>query len=112
MEAAIDRVQVAEITEAVRSVQIDGVNVAEGDVIGLVNGKLVTSESDMAAVVRETLARMHADQYEILTVYYGADIPAATANATAQHIKEQFPGQEIEVVEGGQPFYAYIISAE
>jgi hypothetical protein len=112
MEAAIGRVQVAEITEAVRSVQIDGVNVAEGDIIGLVNGKLVTSESDVAAVVRETLARMHADQYEILTVYYGADIPAATANATAQQIKEQFPGQEIEVVEGGQPFYAYIISAE
>ena len=112
MEAAIGRVQVAEITEAVRSVQIDGVNVAEGDIIGLVNGKLVTSESDMAAVMRETLARMHADQYEILTVYYGADIPVATANATAQRIKEQFPGQEIEVVEGGQPFYAYIISAE
>jgi len=112
MEAAIERVQVAEITEAVRSVKIDGVNVAEGDIIGLVNGKLVTSETDMSAVVRETLTRMHADQYEILTVYYGADISAVAANTMAQYIKEQFPGQEIEVVEGGQPFYAYIISAE
>ena len=112
MEAAIERVQVAEITRAVRSVQIDGVNVAEGDIIGLLNGKLVTSETDMSAVVRETLARMHADQFEILTLYYGGDISAMTANAMAQQIKEQFPGPEIEVVEGGQPFYAYIISAE
>ena len=112
MTAAIGRVQVAEITQAVRSVQIDGVNVAEGDVIGLVNGKLVTSDRDITSVVRQTLNRMHVDQFEIITVYYGHDVTSATANATAQQIKEWFPGQEIEVVEGGQPFYAYIISAE
>lgn len=112
MEAAIERVQVAEITEAVRSVQIDGVNVAQGDIIGLVNGKLVTSETDMAGVVREVLTRMRADQYEIITVYYGADVSADMASVMARQIKEWFPGQEIEVVEGGQPFYAYVISAE
>jgi DAK2 domain fusion protein YloV len=112
MEAALTRVQVAEITQAVRSVQIDGINVTEGDVIGLVNGRLVTAGTDIAAITREALTRMHADQYEIITVYYGGEVEPSTASAMAQQIKEWFPGQEIEVVEGGQPYYAYIISAE
>ena len=112
MDAAYKRVQTAEITRAVRSVQIDGVNVTEGDTIGLVNGHLVTAGSDVNAVVRDTLSRMQIEQYEIVTVYYGADVMLAQANEMAQRIKEQFPAQELEVVEGGQPFYAYIISAE
>ena len=112
MEAAYQRVQTAEITRAVRTVQIDGINVTEGDIIGLVNGRLVTAGTDLETVVHETLGRMHTEQYEIVTLYYGADIAANTANMMAQRIKEQFPAQEVEVVEGGQPFYAYIISAE
>jgi uncharacterized protein len=112
MDSAIQRVQVAEITQAVRSVQIDGVSVAQGDVIGLVNGRLVTAGPDMAGIVLDTLTRMHADQHELITVYYGGEVSAAEATQMAQRIKERFPGQEIEVVQGGQPFYAYIISAE
>jgi DAK2 domain fusion protein YloV len=112
MESAITHIQTAEITQAVRSVQIDGINVAEGDIIGLVNGRLVTAGGNLDAVVRETLTRMQVDQYEIITVYHGAEIPSDTANAMAQRIKEWFPSQEIEVVQGGQPYYAYIISAE
>lgn len=112
MEAAYQRVQTAEITRAVRTVQIDGINVTEGDIIGLVNGRLVTAGIDLEVVVHETLGRMHTEQYEIVTLYYGADIAADMANMMAQRIKEQFPGQEVEVVEGGQPYYAYIISAE
>ncbi|MGZ3680133.1 MAG: DAK2 domain-containing protein [Ktedonobacterales bacterium] len=112
MESAYQRVQTAEITRAVRSVQIDGINVTEGDVIGLVNGHLVTAGTDLEAVVHETLTRMRTEQYEIVTLYYGADIAADTASMMAQRIKERFPAQEVEVVQGGQPFYAYIISAE
>ncbi|HKS69342.1 MAG TPA: hypothetical protein VJQ45_02910, partial [Ktedonobacterales bacterium] len=112
MDAAYAQVQTAEITLAVRSVQLDGISVTEGDVIGLVNGRLVTAGTDLEAVVRDTLARMQVEGYEIVTVYYGADVTRAEAEAMAQRIKEQYPQQEIEIVEGGQPFYAYIISAE
>jgi dihydroxyacetone kinase-like predicted kinase len=55
---------------------------------------------------------MHAENFEIITVYYGADVDAEQANQTASRIKEQFSSQEIEVALGGQPFYAYVISAE
>jgi DAK2 domain fusion protein YloV len=112
MENAGKQVQTAEITRAVRTVQFDGVNVNEGDVIGLVNNRLVTSGADLDSIVLDTLARMKAGDYEIITVYYGADVTGEQAEQMAQRIKEQFPAQEIEVVEGGQPFYAYIISAE
>jgi uncharacterized protein len=112
MEGAIGRTQTAEITQAVRSVQIDGVSVSEGDIIGLVNEHLVTAGHDMNAVVHDTLRRMNAERSEIITLYFGADVPAAEASAMAQRVKEWFSGQEIEVVDGGQPYYAYIISAE
>jgi len=112
MDAAIGRIQTAEITQAVRSVQIDGVNVTEGDVIGLVNGHLVTAGTDMDAVIHDSLGRMGASQHEIITIYYGMNVTLQAAEEMARRIKLQFPDQEIEVVEGGQPFYAYIISAE
>jgi hypothetical protein len=112
MDTAYGQVQTAEITRAVRSVQLDGINVAEGDVIGLVNGRLVTAGTELDPVVRDTLARVQVERFEIVTVYYGADVTRAEAEAMAQRIKEQYPQQEIEIVEGGQPFYAYIISAE
>lgn len=112
MESAIHGIQAAEVTRAVRTVQIDGINVTEGDVIGLVNGKLVTSGSEIEGIVQDTLTRMHVEKYEIITLYFGAEVTAPVASEMARKIKEWFPGQEIEVVDGGQPFYAYIISAE
>ncbi|MBF6591802.1 MAG: DAK2 domain-containing protein, partial [Ktedonobacterales bacterium] len=112
MEDAIKRVQTAEITQAVRSVRIDDVEVSEGDIIGLVNGHLVTAGRDMAAILHETLTRMGVERFEIITLYYGTGIAASVANEMAQRIKEWFPAQEIEVVDGGQPYYAYIVSAE
>jgi dihydroxyacetone kinase-like predicted kinase len=112
MEAAIKRVDTVEVTRAVRSVQIDGVNVREGDIIGLVNGRLVTAGPDAAQVTREALTRMGAERHEIVTIYYGEDTEVAGAQTMAQQIKSWFPAVEIEVVNGGQPYYAYIISAE
>jgi dihydroxyacetone kinase-like predicted kinase len=55
---------------------------------------------------------MGAERHEIVTVYYGEDIAVSDAQAPAQQVKQWFPGVEIEVVNGGQPYYAYIISAE
>ncbi len=112
MEQASKRVQTAEITQAVRTVQIDGINVTEGDIIGLVNNRLVMAATDLPSVIHDTLTRMNVGQYEIVTLYSGAGVDATAANEMAQRIKEWFPAQEIEVVHGGQPYYDYIISAE
>ncbi len=112
MEQASKHVQTAEITQAVRTVQIDGINVTEGDIIGLVNNRLVTAGTDRQTVVRDTLTRMNVANFEIVTLYSGESVGAAAADEMAQRIKEWFPAQEIEVVHGGQPYYDFIISAE
>ncbi|HEU5200959.1 MAG TPA: DAK2 domain-containing protein [Ktedonobacterales bacterium] len=112
MDSAAKNVQTAEITTAVRSVQIDGLHVEEGDVIGLLNGRLVVANSDMLIVIQDTLKRMKAEQYEIFTLYYGEGVTRAQADETASRIKAWYPDQELEVLSGNQPYYAYILSAE
>lgn len=104
--------QTAEITTAVRTVQIGGVRVREGDFIGLINGNLTVAGQNMEQVIRDTLQRMHMERYEIVTLYYGEDISGQEAQETARRMKELYSHLEIEVVDGGQPYYAYILSAE
>jgi uncharacterized protein len=112
MTEAAKNIQTAEITTAVRTAQIDGVHVREGDYIGLVNGDLAIAGQDIDHVIHETLQRMHIERYEIVTLYFGEDVTQQQAEETARHIKEKYSHLEIEVVDGGQPLYAYILSAE
>jgi DAK2 domain fusion protein YloV len=112
MSEAAGTIQTAEITTAVRSVHVGGVRVRENDVIGLINGNLSVAGPNKLDVIRDTLQRMSLERYEIVTLYYGQDESAQEAQKTAQHIKERYSHVEIEVVDGGQPYYAYIISAE
>lgn len=112
MTEAARNVQTAEITTAVRSVQIDSVRVREGDYIGIVNGDLVIAGQDREHVFDETLKRMHIEQLEIITLYYGEGITQQVAEEAARRIKSRYSHLEIQVVNGGQAHYAYIISAE
>lgn len=112
MTDAIKMVQTAEITTSVRSVQIEGVRVREGDFIGLINGDLVVAGPNKTIVIHDTLQRMNIDNYEIVTLYYGEGETAEDAQETARRIKQAYSHIEIDVVNGGQPYYAYIISAE
>ena len=112
MTQTANNVQTAEITTAVRAVQMSGVRVREGDFIGLINGNLAVAGQNMELVIRDTLQRMNIDRYEIVTLYYGEAVTAHEAQETAKRIKAQYSHIEIEVVDGGQPYYAYILSAE
>src|SRR5436305_7098564 len=112
MTNAIKNVQTAEITTAVRSVQIGGLHVREGDYIGVINGNLAVASQDMDRVVHDTLQRMDMDSCEIVTLYYGQDITAERAKEMARQLQRRYSQLEIEVVDGGQPYYAYILSVE
>ena len=112
MTEAAKSVHTAEITTAVRSAQPGGVRVREGDYIGLVDGNLAIAGSDMQRVIRETLQHMDIQTFEIVTLYYGQGVSAQEAEKTARRIKELYSQLEIEVIDGGQPHYAYILSAE
>jgi len=112
MSEAAEMIETAEITTAVRSAQINGVQVEEGEVIGLVNGKLTTKGHSPREVALAALQDMHVEDCEIITIYYGESISADTAQELATEIEHGYPEQEVEVVDGGQPHYYYILSVE
>ena len=112
MERAIHSVQTAELTTATRAAQINGVSVEEGEIIGLLNGALTASGSTLEEVVQEMLRQMKADEQEIITMYYGEGIADTEAERLADEIRASYPDQEVELVDGGQPHYHYILSAE
>ncbi len=112
MTGTAQNIQTVEITTAVRTVHVGGVRVREGDFIGLVNGNLSVADQNLDGVVDETLRRMDIDRYEVVTLYYGEDASPEEAQSLARRLKEKHSHLEIEVVDGGQPYYTYILSAE
>lgn len=112
MSEAAGQVQTGEITRAVRDAKVDGIEVKEGDVIGLLNNTLVTKNSDREAVAHDLLERMGAVERELITIYWGGDLTESAASAFRDDVAGRYPDAEIELVHGGQPFYDYIISAE
>ena len=112
MTKAMSEVQTGEITVATRTVEIDGVNVKNGEVIALLDGKLVAAASSVEEGCLKLLEKANADEHELITLFYGQDMPHAEANRIADEIREKYSEQEIEVQEGGQPHYQFIISVE
>jgi uncharacterized protein len=112
MTEASGMVVTGEITTATRNVTLNGVAVQDGHMLGLSDGEVCSAGPDLEAVVRETLAKMGIDSRELLTFYYGAEVKARAAEAMAAKAQEWHPDVEVEVVDGGQPHYFYIISAE
>jgi uncharacterized protein len=112
MTTAIGQIHTGEVTTAVRDAAIDGISVRAGQTIGLLDGDLVTAGDDRNAVIEDLLGRMELGEREIVTIYYGEAFSRADADALAEHIQERFADVEVEVQDGGQPLYDYIISAE
>jgi DAK2 domain fusion protein YloV len=112
MADAAKTIETGEITTAVRSVQVDGLSIQEGEVIGLVNGHLRLKGDSPAQVTQAALKEMHAQDREIITIYYGESVAPGEAQALADEVAEAYPSQEVELVDGGQPHYPYIVSAE
>jgi dihydroxyacetone kinase-like predicted kinase len=112
MTKALENVRTGEITTATRSVEIDGVKVESGQVIGLLDGKLVASAGSVEEGCLAFLEKANAAERELITLFYGQDITHAEANRIADTIRKKYAGQEVEVQEGGQPHYQFIIAVE
>ncbi|MBI5956439.1 MAG: DAK2 domain-containing protein, partial [Chloroflexi bacterium] len=105
-------VQTAEITTAVRAALVNGLNIQNGSYIGLVNGELAATGQDVLQVIQEALKKIETQEKELITIYYGNGVGPLQARQMADLIRESYPGQAVELVQGGQPHYDYIISAE
>jgi len=112
MTNALGNVQTGEVTTAVQDAWFDGIEVKAGDMIGLLNDQLTATGPTSEAVVKILLEQMNAANLEVITLYYGQPVDNETAEALGKDLGDLYANQEIEVVEGKQPFYHYIISAE
>jgi len=112
MIKSISSVITGEITVATRSVEIDGVKVKEGQVIALLDGKLIASAKTVEKGVLDFLKKAKAEEHELVTLYYGEEMKHTEANQIADVVREKYPALEIEVQDGGQPHYQFIISLE
>lgn len=112
MNEAIYDVITGEITRATRSVEIDDVAVKEGQFIALLNGKLISSGNKIEDTCLSLLEKAQADNYELITLFYGNEMQKSEVNRIADVIRTKYPNQDIEVQDGGQPHYYFIMSIE
>jgi len=112
MAEALQTVTTVEVTRAVRKTEMDGTKVRRGQFIAIKNDKeLISAGDEVIDVVLEALQKSGAPEAELITLYWGAEAEAATTEALAARIRERY-GIEVELVDGGQPHYDYIISVE
>ena len=112
MSEALGDVETGEITVATRSVEINGVAVKSGEVIALLNGSLVASAPTIEEACMTLLEKAETEERERITLFYGENISHSEVNRIVDLIRSKYPSHEIELHEGGQPHYQFIISIE
>lgn len=112
MKDASQCVRTGEITYAVRNTTIDGHAIEKDDIMALGDDGLLAVAKEKDQAVLEALKAMVNDESEIITIYYGQDIPEEEAEAVAARIRKAYPQVETELQYGGQPIYYYFLSVE
>jgi DAK2 domain fusion protein YloV len=112
IEKAIASVKSGLITYAVRNSIYDGINIEEGNILGMVEGKINGVGKEILEVTNRVLEDMIDDESSLISIYYGNDVTEDEAQKLAEEIGERYNDCEIELHFGGQPLYYYILSVE
>ena len=109
---AIDNVRAGQVTYAVRSTNVNGFSLKEGDIIGLDDKKILAKGHDVDETMLSLVDKLKDSSHEIITLYYGKDVAEEDAEALADKIAEKFPDCDVDFHFGGQPIYYYLVSLE
>ena len=112
MTEEMGNVRTAQITYAVRTTNIDGIDIEEGDIMALGDHGMLAVGKSVDGVALDAMKEMLDEECELVTIYYGADVSEHEAKVLEKQAQEQYPDKEIELQYGGQPIYYYLISAE
>ena len=113
MTEALDRVQSGQITFAVRDSEYDGHKIKQGEILAMDNGKIVFTEKDVTKALVKLTKRLVNSSSSFITVMYGSDVSDEAANAAYEQLRARISDSiDINLVNGGQPVYYYIISVE
>ena len=112
MAEAAEAVHTASVTYAVRDTGFDGMEIHNGDIMGLIDNQLVLLGHDMAQVAKDLMAKMVHEESGLITIYYGADVSEEDATALHEELTELYPECDVELQNGGQPLYYYLLAVE
>jgi len=112
MTASLTEVTSMEVAVAIRSTKIDGIEVREGQYVGLLEGKLVVADNTAEQALKSTLILAGLSTDAIVTIYYGIDKNYGDARFVASELESEFPGNQVDIIEGGQPHHQYLASIE
>lgn len=112
MAESMQYVRSAEVTYAVRDTSIDEFSIHEGQLLGIVEGKIKAVGDDMQQLIDNVLVAMEIDDAELVTLYYGADVTEQAANDLLEHLESIYGDTEFELYYGAQAVYSYLISVE
>lgn len=112
LKELMEAVKTGSVTYAVRDTEIDGIKIEEGDMLGLVEGKIKEVGKDKFEVAEKVLANMVDDDSELITVFYGEDIKEEDANSFVEKLEEKYEDCDIQLYKGDQPLYYFLMSVE
>ncbi|MCS4488879.1 DAK2 domain-containing protein [Streptococcus sciuri] len=112
MSSSLSEVVSGSITLAVRDTTIDGLAIHKNDYLGMVDGKIVVSKPDIKQTLKETFAQMIDEDSEIITIFVGEDGDFALAETLADELEDIYGDVEVEIHNGKQPVYPYLMSVE
>ena len=112
MMAEIENVKTGQVTYAVRDTEIDGKTIKQNDFMGIGDKSILSVGTDLRATTLEMVDAMVDEESAIVSIYFGSDSDEDSANELAAAIEEKYPDVEVEVNDGGQPIYYYVISVE
>lgn len=112
MTAAYEEIEYGEVTYAVRTTQLDGFDLKEGDVIGLTSKKIVAKSNNVVECAIEVIEKLIDEDKSVITLYYGNGVSEEEASEFADTLSEKYEDIEVQVLYGGQPHYYYMMSVE
>ncbi|BDH61101.1 phosphatase [Lysinibacillus sp. PLM2] len=112
MTNALSHVKTGQVTYAVRDTSIDGIEIHKDDYMALAEGKIILSTPNMSEAAQKVVTDLVDEDCEIITILYGEDTTEEQANELASFIEENYPDIEVEIVEGKQALYPFILSIE
>ena len=112
MVEAISTVKTGQVTYAVRDTEIDGFEIRENDFMGIGDKAILAVGKDMNTITVQMLEKMIDEDTEMVSIYFGSDSSEDDASVIAEAIEEKYPDVDVEINNGGQPIYYYVISVE
>lgn len=112
MTEEMQNVRSGQITYAVRDTIIDDKEIREGNIMGMGDGGLLAVGEELEATTVATIDALIDEDSEIISLYYGAEVTEEDAEHLSALLQEKYPECEVELNEGGQPIYYYVVSVE